>query len=808
MKTNLFCIILLSSAGRPAATDGKTLLIAIQDHPFLRLCRAWLTCISLPILLLLAGSGKVLGLPVYAYGVLKGTEAAILARHLGLTNGVNIYSNGVIQFLSRNYLSIPTTQLTDPVTKSNLLDATVNEFPDIPISLQQLDLNALNNLPHYDPNSAVMTFSNAIYNAYLLNYNGFWRGVPQWFYTLFEARYTNETGVVVAGSNVISTEISYSMYDTNGYPMVGAGMQVQAAFDDYGNCTRLLYSAPSTITNGPDVQIITSMEASNRVMNIVDPTGASPWDMLSLQIVYHVPRLWPRGCPQCGFNPHWIIPWYQAVVSQGVMDPGTLQTNRVEQTILVPATDDANFVPHIGLYVSTNGNQVYPYAAVTGGQPPYTYTWAGSDPNVSSNTGPSFAYTPVVQRAIPELNVSQLAFNLVTVWWEDPVPVPWIVEYRTNLALATGSNIWIQLPNSVQTNNGVYSVTVNGLASSMFFRLRAANPTVSTLETVTLIVTDANGVSATASQVLPVQAALALVNRQPPARISISYGCESPFDPGFGTGDRASWLAGMGTAGAGGGSEQFCWTGSSAWPGDFIEPPTPGSLPPHPWINGDADYANWGVNTANIVLYIGGGGPDTIDFSMKTQGSGLGSCLGLGLDTYLGTPGWGIESIGDCDLGNINYRLPDNYPGSWRNWGPNDRLDWLCMFSENTLGNSTVGNFPPYETWGQIFNGLHMMTGFHTLTWPGTGFPEVFADNLLGVNQQAETVVSAWMDASLQTQNRYDPQNGYTGRTSIFGPIGPMGVTDMGDYYWGKGAVGPTIKASQISGWWHIDQTP
>jgi hypothetical protein len=40
--------------------------------------------------------------------------------------------------------------------------------------------------------------------------------------------------------------------------------------------------------------------------------------------------------------------------------------------------------------------------------------------------------------------------------------------------------------------------------------------------------------------------------------------------------------------------------------------------------------------------------------------------------------------------------------------------------------------------------------------------------------------------------------------SAALGPIGPGGSWDFNDYYWGKGAVGPTIKAPQIKGWWYL----
>jgi len=111
-----------------------------------------------------------------------------------------------------------------------------------------------------------------------------------------------------------------------------------------------------------------------------------------------------------------------------------------------------------------------------------------------------------------------------------------------------------------------------------------------------------DGVSAQAETSLRVKTRPA-----PHTHASVTYGCESPNDPGAWTGDRVAWQSAM--SAYGGGSERFCWLADSSWPGDYIEPATPGTIGAHPWITGDADYQNWGINTANIVFYIGDANP-------------------------------------------------------------------------------------------------------------------------------------------------------------------------------------------------------
>ena len=34
-----------------------------------------------------------------------------------------------------------------------------------------------------------------------------------------------------------------------------------------------------------------------------------------------------------------------------------------------------------------------------------------------------------------------------------------------------------------------------------------------------------------------------------------------------------------------------------------------------------------------------------------------------------------------------------------------------------------------------------------------------------------------------------------------------LGISDYGDYYWGRGAVGPTLPQSLINSWWYIKGT-
>jgi hypothetical protein len=389
--------------------------------------------------------------------------------------------------------------------------------------------------------------------------------------------------------------------------------------------------------------------------------------------------------------------------------------------------------------------------------------------------------------------------------WPDP-STGFILESATDLRLQD----WSEDAHPMVISNGLRTVTVDVRESpTKFFRLRLASATLPQEEEVSVTVIDANGVSVPAHQTLSVQAVPIPAGAPDPP---ITYGCESPYDAGLGTADRVSWQAGMATPGAGGGVQRFCWTGNLAWPGDFIEPPVPGVLPGNPPVFGDADFANWGVNTADIVFYVGHGAPWGISttypcFPTANPGSVLWDPLiTVGVGGPAVTTHWG----GNCGA-QANFNVPW-YPGSWRTgaqW-PNDTLEWLCLLSCDVLQANWNGQ-TAWQRWGPNFNGLHIVTGFRTVAWAGTGFPQVFVNNMLGVGRQPMSIVSAWFAAAAARENRPDG----TGRAAAMGPTKWLWVSvptphwalfsDQGDFYWGKGPVGFNLYPP-FAGSWYVSQ--
>jgi hypothetical protein len=287
--------------------------------------------------------------------------------------------------------------------------------------------------------------------------------------------------------------------------------------------------------------------------------------------------------------------------------------------------------------------------------------------------------------------------------------------------------------------------------------LRLASQSVAQTETVAVTVIDGNGVSLQAVQTLTVHAFPfgTLVFR--PTNTN-SWGTESPYDPGLGAQDRSDWRTGMRQPG--GGFERFTWTGPMSWKLDFIEEP--------------AGWDQNEVDNADMVFYVGHGSPQSITF---TAGPG-------------------------SDPTRLFYNQAPQA------WGDTDQ-EWMCLLSCDVLQYSDNGNLV-WNRWGGDFAGLHVLTGFGTLAWAQTGFPAVYTDNLLGwrhfggvpIPAPPMTVVGAWFSAAAGRQ--FHPDG--TGRAAALGPIGPGGCWNFNDYYWGRGPVGPTIRASQIRGWWYLSQ--
>jgi hypothetical protein len=279
-----------------------------------------------------------------------------------------------------------------------------------------------------------------------------------------------------------------------------------------------------------------------------------------------------------------------------------------------------------------------------------------------------------------------------------------------------------------------------------------------TAERITVEVSDANGLTATASvdlnadgdasaETLPGGGGFGALAIGP-----VDVGIEQTVDEwqcaqDSANGFRSEMAAhGVGTA--------FDWRGASAWERDFRDPSLGGI---------DSSY----VDNVDAAWYTGHGWSGGFTFK------------GNNADTSI-------------------------VPSDAR-WGNGD-LEWLQLESCQVLAD-TNGNHDYFGRWRQAFNGLHIMNGFHTNAYcvgGGTGatfasylFPKKF---LWWTLRPAYRVQSAWAAMAIDRE-----PSGVVYRST--GLVRPDGVTNIGDHFWGQGPTGPDIPLTPNTGQWSITGT-
>jgi hypothetical protein len=702
----------------------------------------------------MAQSGPTL--PVYHViqsGALP-AQANALASLLNVPTDVMSLTNGEVSFIDpTNYMAIPTIPVTDPVIISNLLAQTPNKIPGIPIAFQSIDLNTLSNSTVMSSNAAVSLFAGTLSDSGLVPYSA----VPAVSHALLQTIYTNDDGQVLTSSNYLDTKVRYQ-FTLGGIPLIGPGAQVQADFGANGNVTRLLYAARQ-LTPGPMVNIISSTEASNRAAALYPGFNGQ----FSVQLVYFAPSLALVTVSN-------IIPFYLCGGSGSVTNPNTGEISTLDLVKqLIPATDDPAYVPSVTLMANTtpDGTQVMANAGVTGGTPPYTFVWGGSGSNVSDTIGPVLTYTPEIHLAPPQLAVSSTAPDLLSVSWVDPSG---LFQLQSSPSLQSSS--WSPVAGASVSSNNVSSAPVRVVpGNSMFFRLVLSNsPGISTPENVQLTIVDANGIFVRRSHPLSVAARLIPIQVNINPQLLISWGTEGPYDQDFLKGDTESWRKAMGWA-PNVGIQRFYRGEFVADKTDFIDPPA-----------GNNDNI---VDAADIIFYAGHGNTNSFSFTKQISGPSK--------------PGQ------DLNAGDAKHA-----------WG-NNVSEWFCLLSCNVLAQGTYFSDVTLR-WGPDFDGLHMMLGFSTEAYAGAEtqpygwgdtFEEQFVHGMAGTLNRPGwpmTIQVAWFNAA-DTTGPYGGSNlARTGDPAVLAPLGPSFVSDVNDYWWGQGTVGPRIRASQIHGWYYLTE--
>ena len=142
-------------------------------------------------------------------------------------------------------------------------------------------------------------------------------------------------------------------------------------------------------------------------------------------------------------------------------------------------------------------------------------------------------------------------------------------------------------------------------------------------------------------------------------------------------------------------------------------------------------------------------------------------------------------------------------PGDAR-WGDRD-LEWMQLESCQVL-RDTNGTHNYFCRWGGAVDGLHMLNGFHTNAYcvgggtGGTFAAYLFPRQILWWTLPALTVRNAWAQMAIDKE-----PSGVVYRS--MGNIAPGGVTNIGDFFWGQGPTGPDIPVAGRIGQWSITGT-
>ena len=126
-------------------------------------------------------------------------------------------------------------------------------------------------------------------------------------------------------------------------------------------------------------------------------------------------------------------------------------------------------------------------------------------------------------------------------------------------------------------------------------------------------------------------------------------------------------------------------------------------------------------------------------------------------------------------------------------------LEWLIIAACGPL-QLTEGGVSWNDRWGNTFHGLHMIMGYATTSYDGSGEGRDMANGAMaGLDLR-----SAWVNTAVANQPS-------SVTWSIMGVYGPGGQTSYNDHFWGKGSVSPDMgfdagdgKGSLFDGWWLI----
>ncbi|WP_437496306.1 DUF6345 domain-containing protein [Sorangium sp. So ce1099] len=268
-------------------------------------------------------------------------------------------------------------------------------------------------------------------------------------------------------------------------------------------------------------------------------------------------------------------------------------------------------------------------------------------------------------------------------------------------------------------------------------------------ETLSLYVTDADGLVATAARRVPLA-------RAAPAGAAPSAPVASPGSEGR-PAVGAEWVGLCGgldhsaanvdgllkSFEAGGVEKRFNWGDQRAWEIDFKDPRLGGQ---------DASFAD----SVDLTFYTG-----------HANGVGFVFCSAMS-DRFL--------HFSDAHWGNSN-------------------LEWMVVAACGPLQDDAgAWRF----RWSSAFEGLHLLLGYATESFDDTTEGSMFADYLLD-DASPTSIRQAWSTTAIEVQP--DDEVIY----AVMGAYGPgWTLPNYDDHFWGKGPVGPDLWGAQKIGFWRI----
>ncbi|NOY44715.1 MAG: hypothetical protein GXP50_04580 [Deltaproteobacteria bacterium] len=275
-----------------------------------------------------------------------------------------------------------------------------------------------------------------------------------------------------------------------------------------------------------------------------------------------------------------------------------------------------------------------------------------------------------------------------------------------------------------------------------------------TEETVSLIVTDANGLVGFASQTVEVSVApppKPMFQVVPMTAGIVDFGVEYVGTCGGLPGSAANASGFRNVLQGKNWTRRFYWAENSAWEQDFKDPSKPGG-----------DDSNWADN-ADWVFYTG-----------HANGSGFSFCNNTHTDGFL------------------------HYTDA--RWGNRD-VEWITIAACGPL-QETSGGKRWWQRWGPAFDGLHMIMAYANSSYDNSTEGRLLAEWATGKSFGFFTfpplpVRAAW----IQTAKQVQPSKV---TWAVMGVIGRNGMSNYNDYVHGAGPVGPDIRGADIIGWWRI----